>query len=211
MVTMILKYWKTILLMIFILVIFLLGKSWLNARRDNVRMGRNQETLLSQVQYFKLKDSSNVASMGALSLSVSEFKQASTRQMQDLQAMIQEMNLKVRNIKSISSASTVTTNDINTFFKDSVLINQVRIHYLDTITPFYDIKIKHFIVNDSLAIRIIYRDKMTQIVYLEKRGMKFWTAEFWGKRKAHQVINFANPDTQIQYPQYIEITKNNKK
>jgi len=199
------------MLIILMVVIFYLGRSWLHSRRDNVRLGQNQETLLSQVQYFKLKDSSNVASLGALSLSVTEFKHASTKQIQELQGMIQEMNLKVRNIKSVSSASTVTMNDINTFFKDSLLINQVPIHYLDTTTPFYDIKIRHYINTDSVAIKIVYRDKMTQIVYLEKRGMKFWTAEFWSKRKAHQVINFANPDTQIQYPLYIEITKNNKK
>jgi hypothetical protein len=174
-------------------------------RADRNRLGNNQESLLGEVRYWKLRDSSSVASVATLKLTVDEFKAASTTEIQSLKKIILELGIKVKDVKSMTTAETVTTNEINTYFKDSTLVDRRVINYLDTVTPFYQVKIIHYPWSGQVSMKIVYRDKMTQVVYWEKKGFLFWR-----KKQLRQVINFANPDTQIQYPKYIEITKNNK-
>lgn len=182
---------------------------WRSAQQKAVRLSGNQTTLLDQVQYWKLKDSTSAASVGALSLTVHELKKANDSSLTSLRKTIDDLGVKIRLVKSASSVNYETVNNVNTFLKDSLVMDTIPVKVFDRTTKFNEVHLQIWPETDSLALRIITRDKLTQVVYKERRGWQFWTSEFWQKRKLRQVVHFENPDTRISYPQYIEISKNN--
>lgn len=189
----------------------ILWQLWRRDHREMVRSQQNQSTLLSEVQYWKLKDSSNAASIGTMSLTVQELKEASDSQLMTLKATIEKLDLRIRQVKNASSVNFESVNQVNTFLRDSIILDTVPIKVFSRSTKFNDIQLTVWPTReDSLELRVITRDRMTQVVYKVPRGLKFWEKDWWRKRKLRQVVHFENPDTRISYPQYIEIKRNNK-
>lgn len=189
----------------------ILWQLWRRDHREMVRSQQNQSTLLSEVQYWKLKDSSNAASIGTMSLTVQELKEASDSQLMALKATIEKLDLRIRQVKNASSVNFESVNQVNTFLRDSIILDTVPIKVFSRSTKFNDIQLTVWPTReDSLELRVITRDRMTQVVYKVPRGLKFWEKDWWRKRKLRQVVHFENPDTRISYPQYIEIKRNNK-
>lgn len=196
---------------IFIAVIVILLLLWRHEHREKVREKQNVEALTDQAVYFRLKDSTQAASIGALNLTLSELKSATTGQLLDLKEKIAAMDVRLKDIRNASSANLETSTVLNTFLRDSVVMDTIPIKYFRQSTKFNDIDLTVWpLFQDSINLRVVTRDKITQVVYRERRGVKFWTDAFWNKRKIRQVISVENPDTKISYPQYIELKRNNK-
>jgi len=194
---------KYLFAIIVILVIALAGffKLWSITIKDRNRLLRNQNALLTEVRYFKLADSTNAATIGSLTLKLSEIKQASNTQFDAMKATLKLMDIKLRNLDSYSSSEFENLLTINTFLRDSVLLDTLPVKYLYAKSKWNEVTVSVFPERqDSISLKVITYDKMEQVLWKEGRGVKFWKKSFWRKRPIHQTIRFQNPDTKITYP-----------
>jgi len=201
---------KYFLIVIAILLFALAGltKIWLVTVKDRNRISSNQAALLSEIQYFKLADSTNAATIGSLTLKLSEIKNSTNPQLEEMKATLKLMNVKLRDLDSYSSVNTETTTLINSFLRDSVIFDTIPIKHLSISTKWNDVTLTVFpSFEDSISMRVITYDQMEQVLYKEGRGAKFWNKSFWKKRLIKQTIRFQNPDTKISYPAVITLSR----
>ncbi|MCK9399600.1 MAG: hypothetical protein M0Q51_06350 [Bacteroidales bacterium] len=201
---------KYFLIVIAILVLALAGltKIWLITVKDRDRISNNQSALLSEINYFRLADSSNAATIGTLTLKLSEIRNSNNPQLEEMKATLKLMNIKLRNLDSYSSVNTETTTLINSFLRDSIIFDTVPIKHLSISTKWNDVTLSVFpLSKDSISMRVITYDQMEQVLHKEPRGAKFWTSAFWKKRPIKQTIRFQNPDTKISYPAVITLSR----
>lgn len=194
---------KYLLLTIAVLVIALagIGKLLQITLKDRNRIALNQEALLTEVQSFKLADSSNAATIGILTLKLSEITNSSNPVLDEMKSTLKLMNMKLRNLDSYSTVNTETKTTINSFLRDSLIYDTVPIKYLSVATKWNDVSISVFPgFQDSISMRVITYDHMEQVLWKEPRGVRFWQKSFWRKRPVKQTIRFQNPDTKITYP-----------
>jgi len=200
---------KYLLLAIVVLLIALagLGKLWQITLKDRNRIALNQAALLSEVQNFKLADSSNAATIGILTLKLSEIKNSSNPVLDEMKATLKLMNIKLRDLGSYSSVNTETKTTINSFLRDSLIYDTIPVKHLSISTKWNDVSISVFPgFQDSISMRVITFDQMEQVLWKEPRGVKFWNKSFWKKRPVKQTIRFQNPDTRISYPAVITVS-----
>jgi len=194
---------KYFLIVIAILLCALAGltKIWFVTLKDRNRISDNQSALLSEIQYFKLSDSTNAATIGSLTLKLSEIKQASNSQFDAMKATLKLMDIKLKNLDSYSSNEFENLLTVNTFLRDSVLLDTLPVKYLYAKSKWNEVTVSVFPERqDSISLKVITYDKMEQVLWKEGRGVKFWKKSFWRKRPIHQTIRFQNPDTKITYP-----------
>jgi type II secretory pathway pseudopilin PulG len=199
---------KYLLIVIVILLFALAGlsKIWFVTVKDRNRISDNQAAFLSEIRYFKLADSTNAATIGTLSLKISEIRNSSNPQLEEMKSTLKLMNIKLRDIDSYSTVNTETTTLINSFLRDSVIFDTVPIKHLSISTQWNDVTLSVFpLLKDSISMRVITYDQMEQVLHKEGRGAKFWQKSFWKKRPIKQTIRFQNPDTKISYPTVVKI------
>ena len=191
-----------------LLICFTMFKLWRKAVQNSNRLAANQTELLGQVKYYYMQDSSQVAEIGALTLTFREMKNAQSVQIEKMRESLQELNIRLKDVQAYSTANTTTTNYINTFLTDSLILDSIPVKYFTMKNRWYDVNIQVYPDNDdSLSASIITYDVMEQIVHKLPRGIKFWKRSFWKPRKLRQSIHFSNPDTRITYPNYITVRK----
>lgn len=201
---------KYLFAIIVILVIALAGffKLWSITIKDRNRLLTNQNALLTEVRYFKLADSTNAATIGSLNLKLSEIRQTSNTQFDAMKATLKLMDIKLRNLDSYSSSEFENLLTINTFLRDSVLLDTIPVKYLFAKSRWNEVTVSVFPDRqDSVSLKVITYDKMEQVLWKEGRGFKFWEKSFWRKRPINQTIRFQNPDTKITYPFSVIVKK----
>jgi hypothetical protein len=115
-------------------------------------------------------------------------------------ADISDMKIQLRKVTSITAFNTQTTNNINTFFKDSTLIAEKPLEVLDYSDRWFDIAIR----KEGLKAHItaISRDSLIQVVHWDRSGT-FWPTRWLTKKVFHQDIKSMNPDSRITYSKWI--------
>lgn len=197
-------------LLITIIVLFLamiaITSAWYITLKDRSRIYQNQTALLSEIEYFKLSDSTNAATIGTLTLKVSEIRHSNDKSLMEMKETLKLMNIKLKNVESYSTVNSATTTTINSFLRDSVIFDTVPIKHLSIFTKWNDVSITVFpTLFDSVSMKVITYDQMEQVLHKEPRGIKFWEKAWWKKRPVQQTIRFQNPDTKISYPKVVTI------
>jgi len=194
---------KYLIVIIIILLLAIAGffKLWSITIKDRNRLFTNQNALLTEVRYFKLADSTNAATIGSLNLKLSEIRQTSNTQFDAMKTTLKLMDIKLRNVDSYSSSEFENLLTVNTFLRDSVLLDTVPVKYLFAKSKWNEVSISVFPERqDSISMKVITYDQMEQVLWKEPKGFKFWQKAFWKKRPVKQTIRFQNPDTKITYP-----------
>ncbi len=194
---------KYFIAVIVILLIVLAGffKIFSLVVKDRNRIASNQDALLSEIRYFKLSDSTNAATIGSLTLKLSEIKQTSNTQFDAMKATLKLMDIKLRNLDSYSSSEFENLLTVNTFLRDSVMLDTIPVKYLFAKSRWNEVTVAVFPDRqDSISMKVITYDKIEQVLWKDPRGFKFWKKAFWRKRPIHQTIRFENPDTKITFP-----------
>jgi len=177
---------------------FTLRSQYLNIKR----LKANNETLLTGINHYKTKDSLNVVSIGKLTQTKSEFK----RHNEELQKDIESLNLKIRNIQSVSQTATETKIVFKTLVKDSLIIREN--HTIDTIQcmnykdPY--VLFDGCIENNDLIANISVNDTLIQVIHKVPKKFLFLRIGIKGIR---QEVLSKNPYTNISYQKYIELKK----
>lgn len=173
---------------------------WLRAEvKQNQKLTRNQNALLSQTKYYKTRDSLNAASIEKLTLTSAQFKD---RQAESAK-LIKNLSLKLRRVESVSTQAVETTRLIT----DTLIVrdSMIKINYAD---PY--LSIKGQVSRPSCApekavlkAEIISYDTLVQVVHRVPRKFLFFR---FGTKAIRQEIVSKNPYTKITYAEYVEIS-----
>ena len=194
--------------------LFFTWKLYQKERQNRIRLEDNQEILLKDKDYFKWKDEQNTAKIGTLYLTLNELKQSQDSQMVLLKKEVERLGLRLRDVQQLTTATLENTKNIGGVMHDTLIYFEgieTEAKTFRVKSRWNDAQITYFPDTDSVKARIITYDRMTQACFKERRGFKFWKADFWQPRDISQVIHFENPDTKIDYPLTIEISKKRKK
>lgn len=101
------------------LIISVLWLSFLlnNAGEEKKRLANNQESLLSDVEYYKTESGKNAASVQKLELTRSELE----KHCKDLTQTVEDLGIKVKRLQSASTTVTKTEVEIQTVVRDSIV------------------------------------------------------------------------------------------
>lgn len=178
-----------------------------NIEEKNNTLVANQETLLTDVQQYKLMDSLNVIRIGELNLTLDEYKKFRAED----QKIIDE--LKADKITLIEKISTETRIE-----KETVpLVDTVFVSIVDTVVRYEKLKAFNYnskwndvtgvITQDSVILDIVNREELIITESLQKK--KFWFIKlppsiFGYKSRTIDIVS-KNPKTQIKSAEVIKI------
>lgn len=173
-------------------------------KEENKRLANNQTALMQEVKLYKTKDGKNVAKVVELSLKKREFEQLNNY----LKDEVKRLGLKTKNLKSAASTITLTSLQIDTIIKDSIVYLPAK-GITDTI--------KCFSYNDGWinASGCIGKDNRFQgtfesndtISIIAHRVPKRFLFFRWGCKAIEVEVVSHNPHTKINYAKMIEFVR----
>lgn len=174
---------------------------WLNnTREEKKRLSNNQESLLSDVEYYKTESGKNAASVQRLELTKSELEKHCI----DLTQTVKDLGIKVKRLQSASTTVTKTEVEIQTVVRDSIVYRD-RPVVLKTINwkdPW--IKLDGILDGKDFSAKIQSIDTLSHVAHRVPK--KFLFFRFGTKAVRLEVVN-KNPHSQIVYTEYIELKK----
>lgn len=171
-----------------------------NAREEKKRLTNNQESLLSDIEYYKTESGKNAASVQKLVLTKSELE----KHCQDLTQTVKDLGIKVKRLQSATTTVTKTEIEIRTVVRDSIVYRD-RPVILKTINwkdPW--IKLNGVLDGDDFYAKIQSIDSLSHVAHRVPK--KFLFFRFGTKAVRLEVVN-KNPHNQIVYTEYIEVRK----
>lgn len=185
-----------------VLIISVLGLSFLlnNTREEKKRLANNQESLLSDVEYYKTESGKNAASVQKLELTRSELE----KHCKDLTQTVEDLGIKVKRLQSASTTVTKTEVEIQTVVRDSIVYRD-RPVILKTINwedPW--IKLDGILDGIDFSAKIQSVDTLSHIAHRVPK--KFLFFRFGTKAVRLEVVN-KNPHSKIVYTEYVELKK----
>lgn len=186
----------------------------LQTERD--RLQNNQTALLEDVAYYKTESGKYAASVQSLELSKSELQ----KHCDELVKTVEDLNVKIKRIQSVSTTATKTEVPIKTEVRDSIVYRvpdslkllPVLPTLIDTLKriTFKDpwVELDGTIDKGMFTGRIQTVDTLIQVVH---RVPHQWWFFKWGTKAIRQEIRSSSPYTKIVYSEYIELKRKKKK
>jgi hypothetical protein len=196
-----------------------LWKEVAGLRAENKRLSDNQRTLLSDVVYYKTRDSLSAASVERLSLSVGEFE----RYCSELLGTVEALNVRIKRLQSVSETATKTEYVIETEVKDvagvgldsvgfaglfrradsaadSAFVSGLRcVDYSDAW-----LSLSGCVDGNVFRGRIESYDTLITVVHRVPKRFLFFR---YGTKGIRQDVVSRNPHSRIVYTGYIELKK----
>lgn len=173
-------------------------------KQERERYRANTNVLLSDVEQYKVRDSLNVARVGALELTLKEYKQ---HRAEDVE-LINSLRSKIKNLQNITSAQTETIIELQATPADTIVIrDSVRVKAQNIVVndKWYDFYAT--LENDRFTARLFSRDSLLLTEYITyKRFLGFLWKTGKVKDKQFDILS-KNPNTKITGFEYIEIKK----
>lgn len=167
------------------------------AKKEVVRLGDNQRSLLSEIDLYRTKDSLSAASIERLQLTNREFERYCT----DLKLQVEELGIRLKRVQSVSQTATNTFYPLYIPVRDS-LRDRDTVRCIDYRSPYLDIS--GCMDGDAFSGQISSRDTLIQVVH--RIPHKFWFIK-WGTKAIRQEVICKNPFANISYIEYIELKK----
>lgn len=165
---------------------------WYNSKE----LKRIESNYLAAVQSMQ---KSNAEQQRIYTLSIDELKS----DFPTIKQQLKDMNIKLKNVRSIENINTETKTIINTVLKDSVVNDTVKLQYAeytDNWTTFKLIK-----VEDSIHSTITTKDSLFCVINSQKRSLKQWLK---GEPRIYvNTIKNHNPNSKITYNRFIQVEK----
>ena len=179
-------------------IIFILSYNLKKERSEVTRLTGNQYSLLEDIQLYRMKDSLSVANIRYLQFTKQEFEQHCKEQ----KKIIDELKVKVKRLKAISTTKIETEYKIDTKLQERIVEND-SLNVLKCL-EFHDayLDVSGCMDKERFIGSIISRDTLYQIVY--RVPHRFWFIK-WGTKGIKQQIVSKNPYNQFVYSEYIEL------
>lgn len=199
---------KIILTLIVIIVSCLMCNRIQYLTEENNRLSNNQETLLTENEHYKIRDSLNVSKTNQLELKLSELKKYKSEYTQ----LVKDLNIKNSQLEQIISVNAETITNLKAMLRDSIRLDTVS-NIIDTLKCF-EYKSKYTDVSgcinkDIIDMQIRNRESLKAIESKKKKKFLFFKLPIWlfGYKSKQLDIVSLNPNTTIEYIEYISVTK----
>lgn len=172
----------------------------LTAERDKYR--NNTETLMSEAEMFRVRDSLNAAKVGALELTLREFRQYRAEDA----ALIKSLKARNHDLAAINSAQSQTIIELSSVPRDTVIIRDSikiparAVHCGDRWFDFDGV-----ITDDSFSGTLRNRDSLL-LAETVRYGRFLWWRTKKVKERELSVLS-KNPHTEIIGTEYVFIKK----
>lgn len=199
---------KIILTLIAIIASCLMCNRIQHLTEENNRLSNNQETLLTENEHYKIRDSLNVSKTNQLELKLSELKKYKSEYTQ----LVKDLNIKNSQLEQIISINAETITNLKAMLRDSIRLDTVS-NIIDTLKCF-EYKSKYTDVSgcinkDIIDMQIRNRESLKAIESKKKKKFLFFKLPIWlfGYKSKQLDIVSLNPNTTIEYIEYISVTK----
>ena len=168
-------------------------------RKENNLLKTNQETLLSDIERYKIDDGINVARIGELNLSLSEYKKYRAEDAALIKKLKADKLAAVSNVKIETKIEQVPVTIHDTIYK------QAQLKAFDYKSKWTDVS--GIIMPDSVLLDIANREELIITESFQKK--KFWFIKlpawlFGYKSKKIDIIS-KNPNTEVVGAEFITI------
>jgi len=169
--------------------------------KEKNRLNDNQTTLLTDVKFYKTKDSLSAAGVDRLTLKNSEFEKYNS----DLVKEVENLNIKVRRLQSVSETGIKTEYKIKTVVKDSLVYRDGKPLTVQCINQ-HDkwMSLDGCIINKFFEGKMASIDSIDQFVHRVPRKFLFIK---YGTKAIRQEVVSKNPNSTIYYSKYIELKR----
>lgn len=167
--------------------------------KENNLLKTNQETLLSDIERYKIDDSINVARIGELNISLSEYKKYRAEDAELIKKLKADKLAAVSNVKIETKIEQVPVTIHDTIYK------QAQLKAFDYKSKWTDVS--GIIMSDSVLLDIANREELIITESFQKK--KFWFIKlpawlFGYKSKKIDIIS-KNPNTEVVGAEFITI------
>lgn len=184
------------------LIIAVMALSYLlnNTMEEKKRLANNQESLLSDIEYYKTESGKNAASVQKLVLTKSELE----KHCQDLTQTVEDLGIKVKRLQSATTTVTKTEVKIQTVVRDSIVYRDlpVNLKFIKWRDPW--VTLNGVLDGDTFSAKIESVDTLSQVVHRIPKKFLFIK---WGTKAIRQEVVSSNPHSKIVYTEYIELRK----
>lgn len=183
---------------------------WMQYRsehRERRRLEANQHSLLTDIQFYRMRDSLSAAGVERLTLSNREFREYAG----ELEKTVNTLQLKVRRLQPASRTAVKTHYPMTVRLRDTVVLRDTltvadtlrRLHYENPWLTF-----DGTVCGDLCRGDVLSRDTLVQAVHRVPR--RFWFIR-WGTKAIRQEVTTHNPYSRITYTEYIELKRRKKR
>lgn len=174
-----------------------------NLKQERNRYERNTESLLLDVKQYKIRDSLNAAKVGALELTIQEYKQFRA----DDAALIKELKQRNRDLAAVNKTQSQTIielravpRDTVVLVRDSVRVPAVEVHCGDAWYNFDGILTK-----DEFTGKMEHRDSLLLVESIRYKRFLWWKTKRIKDRQLDCVSK--SPHNFIRGLEYVVIEK----
>ena len=183
---------------------------WMQYRsehRERRRLEANQRSLLTDVQFYRTRDSLSAAGVERLTLSNREFREYAG----ELEKTVDALQLKVRRLQSASRTAVETHYPVTVRLRDTVVLRDT-LAVADTLRRLYYetpwLMLDGTVCGDLFHGDVLSRVTLVQVVHRVPRH--FWFIR-WGTKAIRQEVTTRNPYSRITYTEYVELKRRKKR
>lgn len=202
------KHYKLIFVGLFVFSLFCVVFLWhenSTLKDENGRLSNNNTALMTDIETYKTESGKNAAKLLQLEMTAGEFKQLCDDQLK----VINDLNIKVKRLESISTTVTNTNVTGKTQLKDTVFITQIdSIIIKDSVKVFkWNDNWNHIsgvIKGNDVECSYSGMDTLTIVANRVPKKFLFFR---WGTKYIEVNLTNANPSSQVIYNRTIKIKK----
>lgn len=198
-----LKNWQYVLIAILVGAVYASSKIAINNRQKYKREKNNVEVLMSEIEHSRTKAGEDVATIGELQLTVEEFKKLRA----DDAKLIKELKIKASEVKEV--VKTVVQTNIE--YRDTLVYVSPNQFTWDKKTDWWWVnqKINFSVSPPTVDFKMGNKDSLTHVLYKVPK-FKFLWWHLGTKGYKIKVVNH-NPNSEITYSEWINVSKESKK
>lgn len=190
-------------IIVVIAVFLLLWRIYRLEHDERQRLEANQRSLMTDVEYYRTRDSLSAAGVERLTLTNREFR----RHAEELERSVEDLQLKLRRLQSASRTAITTAYPVKTQLRDTVILRDT-LNVRDTVSllqfenPW--LTLDGILEDNIFRGRIESRDTLVQLIHRVPR--RLWFIRL-GTKAIRQEVSTRNPYSRITFTEYIELKR----
>lgn len=190
-------------IIVVIAVFLLLWRIYRLEHDERQRLEANQRSLMTDVEYYRTRDSLSAAGVERLTLTNREFR----RHAEELERSVEDLQLKLRRLQSASRTAVTTAYPVEIQLRDTVILRDT-LNVRDTVSllqfenPW--LTLDGILEDNIFRGRIESRDTLVQLIHRVPR--RLWFIRL-GTKAIRQEVSTRNPYSRITFTEYIELKR----
>ena len=172
--------------------------------QENARLRSNEHALLQGVEFYRTESGRSAASVEALQLELADFREQRSRDVEE----IASLGIRLRRAESYAKSVAVTRFADTIVVRDTVVIRDtvaVAARHFEASDAWS--RVVGILFGDSLQYAVRTVDTLHQVIHRVPRKFLFIP---YGTKAIRQEVWTSNPNTELVYTEYIELSRRRK-